>query len=113
MITAEREHLEDLMQQEAVSIRIKEERVLRKTFQNLSQLSTYLAAADFAIIQATPTYLKSYDSYLDATHINLERSQSHGGFRDQDSTMTIFLVTLTTGFAAIAIGCFVMVRKAE
>lgn len=64
MILAEREHLEDLMQQQAVQLRIKEEKVLSKSFRTLSNIATYLAASAFAILRATPTYLKTMDGKI-------------------------------------------------
>jgi hypothetical protein len=59
MILAEREHLEDLMQQQAVELRIKEEKVLAKSFRTLSNIATYMAGSAFAILRATPTYLET------------------------------------------------------
>ena len=101
MILAERQHLEDLMAQQAVEIRIKEEKILSKSFRTLSSLATYLAASAFAILRATPTYLTKNHSYLDA---NASRDQQKGT-RPENDPETVWLVTQTEGLAALAL-CF-------
>jgi len=71
MILAEREHLEDLMQQQAVEVRIKEEKVLAKSFRTLSNIATYMAGSSFAILRATPAYLAT----MHCTHILIQKAR--------------------------------------
>jgi hypothetical protein len=46
------------MQQQAVEIRVKEEKVLSKSFQTLSKISTFLAGSCFSILRCTPSWTK-------------------------------------------------------
>lgn len=104
MIIAEREHLEDLMQQQAVEIRVKEEQILSKSFRTLSNIATYLAASAFAILRATPTYLSSSDAYL-----NENTGGVKVGFRDNNEEETIFLQTVTCAAASCALCLCILV----
>jgi len=107
MIIAEREHLEDLMQQQAVEMRMKEEKVVSSSFRTLSSTATYLAASAFAILYANPTYLvKNHGhDYLNANTGPVEAL----GFRENDDPYTVFLQTVTTGLASMSVGFCVMV----
>lgn len=111
MIIAEREHLEDLMSQQAVEIRVKEEKILSKTFRALSSISTYLAAASFGILRASPTYLLGNASYLDKNkkEVDWPADTISVAFREPLESQTVWLVTLTTGWASMAIGFCVLV----
>ena len=49
---------------EAVEIRVKEERVLSKSFQTLSKISTYLAGSAFGILRCTPSWISDNEVTL-------------------------------------------------
>eukprot|EP00615_Pteridomonas_danica_P013017 CAMPEP_0114351566 /NCGR_PEP_ID=MMETSP0101-20121206/17295_1 /TAXON_ID=38822 ORGANISM="Pteridomonas danica, Strain PT" /NCGR_SAMPLE_ID=MMETSP0101 /ASSEMBLY_ACC=CAM_ASM_000211 /LENGTH=142 /DNA_ID=CAMNT_0001491537 /DNA_START=41 /DNA_END=466 /DNA_ORIENTATION=+ len=105
MIIAERQHLENLMQQQAVEMRMKEETVLSKSFRTLSSIATYLAGSSFAILRATPAYLEQNISYLDKNAGALYPR----GFRPNNAADTIGIICVTNGLASMSIGFCILV----
>jgi hypothetical protein len=100
MIIAERQHLEDLMAQQAIELRIKEQRVLLFGFETLASTATYLCAASFAVLRCTPAYLEG---------LNEDTRYSQYGWRHRNNPMCELMTMITMGLASCSIGFCVLI----
>ena len=87
------------MAQQAIELRIKEQRILISSFNVLAKTATYLCAASFAVLRCTPAYLE---------HLNAGTAFD-AGWRHENDLQTEIMTSVTMGLASASIGFNILI----